>query len=446
MVNPEFEETSDGGYGMKIINMINGTNMELLNEIFKRAEVDYSDTVGSVKDIVNAVKEQGDQAVFDFTEKFDKVALTAETVKVTTKEFEEAYAKVEPRFIEVIQRAIKNIAQFHEQQKSNSWMDLQNEGVVLGQKVTPLETVGVYVPGGTAPYPSSVLMNVVPAKVAGVKNIIMVTPPSKDGKMNPHILIAAKEAGVTEVFKLGGAQAVAALAFGTQTVPKVDKIVGPGNIYVALAKREVYGYVDIDMIAGPSEILIIADSQAVPEYVAADLLSQAEHDTLASSILLTDSEELAQKVTVELDKQLSKLSRKEIAQASLENYGAIVITKDIQQALEISNQIAPEHLEICVQDPFDVVGEIKNAGAIFLGNYTPEPVGDYMAGPNHVLPTNGTARFFSALGVDAFVKKSSILSFSKKALQNIYEDVVYFAEAEGLTAHANAAKVRFENE
>ena len=431
---------------MKWVDARVDQNLSLLDDIFKRAEVDYSDAGNTVDEIVANVKKEKDKAIFEYTKRFDKADLRETGLRVTTEEIDSAYENVDESLLKAIRLAIQKITDFHEMQKTKTWIDVKEDGVILGQKVTPLERVGVYVPGGTAPYPSSVLMNVIPAKVAGVKEIIMITPPGKDGKVNANILIAAKEAGVTEIYKVGGAQGIAALAYGTESIPKVDKIVGPGNIYVALAKRAVYGYVDIDMIAGPSEILVIADQTANPKYVAADLLSQAEHDTLASSVLITDSEELGKAVKTELELQTQRLSRREIIEESLESYGAIIVTKDIQQAIDISNQIAPEHLEVCVQNPFELLGKIKHAGAIFLGNYSPEPLGDYMAGPNHVLPTSGTARFFSPLNVDDFVKKSSIISYSEAALKEIHQDIITFAKAEGLTAHANAIEVRFDEE
>lgn len=397
-----------------------------------------------MNEIVEAVKSSGDQAVFYYTKKFDGADLNPENIRVTQAEIEEAYTRVDPEVLEVIRKAIKNIRTYHEKQKQYSWFDSQPNGTILGQKVTPLTRVGVYVPGGKAAYPSSVLMNILPARVAGVEQIIMVTPPGKDGKINPGTLVAANEAGADIIYKVGGAQAVAAMAFGTETIPKVDKIVGPGNIFVALAKKAVYGYVSIDSIAGPSEILVIADETANPRYVAADLLSQAEHDELASAILVTTSESLADQVSAEVDAFVRQLSRKAILEKSLENYGYILIAENLDQAVEIANEIASEHLEIVTKNPFEVMTRIKNAGAIFLGEYSSEPLGDYFAGPNHVLPTNGTAKFFSPLGVDDFIKKSSIIYYSRQALEPVKDDIIRFAESESLTAHANSIRVRFE--
>ncbi len=417
-----------------------------LQQILDRSQLNYGNAQEVVDEIIQSVRLEKDQALLALTLKFDGVQLTKNTLRVTEEEINEAYEKVDAELIRVIRRSAERIRDFHQKQKQNSWFDPDDKGSILGQMVRPLESVGVYVPGGKAAYPSSVLMNVIPAQVAGVPNIIMATPAQKDGKIYPTTLVAAKEAGINEIYKMGGAQAIAALAFGTETVPKVNKIVGPGNIYVALAKRTVYGYVNIDSVAGPSEILILADDSANPIFVAADLLSQAEHDEIASSILITDSEALALQVQEELQKQTALLSRKEIITKSLENFGAIIVVEDFEQAIALSNDIAPEHLEICTRAPFEILPYIKNAGAIFMGHYSPEPLGDYMAGPNHVLPTSGTAKFFSPLSVDDFIKKSSIISFSEASLKDLYKDIITFAEAEALTAHANAVRVRFSNE
>lgn len=429
---------------MRTIRLTEETKKNLLQDLLKRSPGSYGEYEGRVADIVNAVREKGDAAVFAFTEKFDKAHITAENVRVTKEELEEAYTLVDPELIEVIRKSLVNIRSYHEKQRRYSWFDSQENGTLLGQKVMPLAKVGVYVPGGKAVYPSSVLMNIVPAKVAGVGKIVMTTPCGKDGKVNPTTLVAAHEAGADEVYKAGGAQAIAALAFGTETIPKVDKIVGPGNIYVALAKRAVYGHVNIDSIAGPSEILVLADESANPRYVAADLLSQAEHDEMASAILITTSEELAGKVSEEADGFLKVLSRKEIIQKSLDNYGYILLADSMEAAIDAANEIASEHLEIVTKDPFHVMTKIKNAGAIFIGEYSSEPLGDYFAGPNHVLPTNGTAKFFSPLSVDDFTKKSSIVYYSREALEPVHKDIIRFAEAEQLTAHANSIRVRFE--
>jgi len=417
---------------------------KLVEQILGRSQLEYGNVQETVDGIIAAIRKDKDKAIFEFTLKFDGVALNADTIKVTAEEIKYAYTQVDEKLLVVIRKSAERIRDFHQKQKINSWMEPSTNGEILGQLVRPLENVGVYVPGGKAAYPSSVLMNVVPAKVAGVKNIVMTTPAQKDGSVYATTIVAAIEAGVTDIYKVGGAQAIAALAFGTESIPKVDKIVGPGNIYVALAKKSVYGHVNIDSVAGPSEILVLADRSANPIYVAADLLSQAEHDELASAILITDSEELAKEVNIEIEKQTKLLSRREIIKKSLENFGAIVIVKNFDEAAELSNKIAPEHLEVCVNSPFEVLPKIQNAGAIFLGHYSPEPLGDYMAGPNHVLPTGGTSRFFSPLSIDDFIKKSSIISFSKEALEPLYKDVITFAEAEGLTAHANAVRVRFE--
>lgn len=415
---------------------------EKLEFILNRNQLDYGNVQNVVDEIIADIRKNKNQALFKYTEQFDKIKLDESTIKVTKKEIEEAYTLVDKKLIDVIKKSASRIKDFHEKQKINSWLEPNTNGEMLGQLIRPLEYVGVYVPGGKAAYPSSVLMNVMPAKVAGVKNIIMTTPVQKNGKINPNTLVAANEAGVTEIYKVGGAQAIAALAFGTESVPKVDKICGPGNIFVALAKRTVYGHVNIDSVAGPSEILVIADDTANPVYVAADMLSQAEHDELASAVLVTDSIELAQSIKIELEKQTAVLERKEIIEKSLRDYSAIIVVENLDKACEISNTIAPEHMEVCTLNPFELLPKIQNAGAIFLGNYSPEPLGDYMAGPNHVLPTGGTARFFSPLSIDDFIKKSSIISFSKEALLNLQEDIISFANAEGLTAHANAVRVR----
>ena len=416
----------------------------LLDNLLKRSPNNYGQYTDAVNEIVGTVKKDGDAAVFEYTKKFDGADITPENVIVSDAEIKEAYAVVSADVLEVIRKAIVNIRTYHEKQKQYRWFDSQPNGTILGQKVTPLTRVGVYVPGGKAAYPSSVLMNILPAKVAGVEQIVMVTPPGKDGKVNPGTLVAAKEAGADVVYKVGGAQAIAALAFGTESIPKVDKIVGPGNIFVALAKKAVYGYVSIDSIAGPSEILVIADETANPRYVAADLLSQAEHDELASAILVTTSESLADQVSEEVDAFVEKLSRRTILEKSLENYGYILIAEDLNGAVDIANAIASEHLEIVTKNPFEVMTQIKNAGAIFLGEYSSEPLGDYFAGPNHVLPTNGTAKFFSPLSVDDFIKKSSIIYYSRQALEPVKDEIIKFAESESLTAHANSIRVRFE--
>lgn len=429
------------------ITALNATSRKnLLDELLKRSPNHYEAYGEQVNAILNEVKEKGDEALFSFTERFDGVRLTRDTIRVAKEEIEEAYRQIDPNLLEVIRQALKNIQSFHEKQKRNSWFDSQPDGTLLGQKITPLQTVGVYVPGGKAVYPSSVLMNIVPARVAGVERILMTTPPGKDGKISVNTLVAAHEAGVSEIYKVGGAQAVGALAYGTESIPKADKIVGPGNIYVALAKKAVYGFVSIDSIAGPSEILVLADETANPRFVAADLLSQAEHDEMASAILVTTSKELAEQVALEMDSFVEKLSRKEILVKSLENYGWILVAGTMEEAIETANAIASEHLEIVTKDPFRVMTKIRNAGAIFIGEYASEPLGDYFAGPNHVLPTNGTAKFFSPLGVDDFVKKSSLVYYSKDALKAVHKDIIRFAEAEGLTAHANSIAVRFEQE
>lgn len=429
---------------MKIIELNENTKKNIQEDLLKRSPNQYDDYADTVAEILKNVKENKDQALFAYTQEFDKAVINKDNIRVTEAEIEEAYRMVKPEVISVIRKALINIENFHQKQKQYSWFDTTENGTILGQKVTPIGAVGVYVPGGKAAYPSSVIMNVVPAKVAGVQRIAMTTPPGKDGKVNPGTLVAAKEAGVTEIYKVGGAQAVAAFAYGTESIPKVDKIVGPGNIYVALAKKAVYGYVSIDSIAGPSEILVLADETANPKYVAADLLSQAEHDELASAILVTTSRELAERVSTEVEQFVNKLPRQEILRQSLENYGYLLVAKDMTEAIEVTNEIASEHLEIMTKDPFMVMTKIKNAGAIFIGEYSSEPLGDYMAGPNHILPTNGTAKFFSPLSVDDFVKKSSIVSYSREALEPIHNDIETFAKYEGLTAHANSIAVRFE--
>ena len=430
---------------MRIVKLTEDTKKDILTNLLKRSPDNYGSYEETVKNIVNDIHSRRDTALFEYTEKFDHAKINADNVRVTEAEIEEAYTQVDAKLLETIRKAIVNIRTYHEKQKQYSWFDSENNGTLLGQKVTPLAKVGVYVPGGKAAYPSSVLMNVIPAKVAGVGKIVMTTPCNAEGKVYPTTLVAAKEAGVDEVYKAGGAQAIAALAYGTESIPKVDKIVGPGNIYVALAKKAVFGYVSIDSVAGPSEILVIADETANPRYVAADLLSQAEHDEMASAILITTSKELAKKVSDEVDGFLKELSRSEIISKSLDNYGYILLVDNIDEAVDVANEIASEHLEIVTKDPFNVMTKIKNAGAIFLGEYSSEPLGDYFAGPNHVLPTNGTAKFFSALSVDDFIKKSSIISYSRNALEAIHEDIETFATAEHLTAHANSIKVRFEN-
>jgi len=412
--------------------------------LIKRSQDDYGPYEATVKDIVEAVHNGGDRALLGYTEKFDKAVLTSETMRVTKEEIDAAYKAVDPELLSVIRKAIKNIEAYHELQKRNSWITTRPDGSILGQQFTPVEYVGVYVPGGKAAYPSTVLMNVVPARVAGVPNIIMTTPCNAEGVVYPNTLVAANEAGVNEIYKCGGAQAIAALAYGTETIPKVDKIVGPGNIFVAIAKRVVFGHVSIDSIAGPSEILVLADETATAKYVAADLLSQAEHDELASAVLVTTSEDLAREVSDWTDRFTAGLERKAIIEKSLDNFGYIFVADSLDEAIDIANLIAPEHIEILTKDPFQTMTRIKNAGAMFLGEYSSEPLGDYYAGPNHVLPTNGTARFFSPLGVDDFIKKSSIISYSREALEPVYKDIMKFAESEGLTAHANSVKVRFE--
>ena len=429
---------------MRIVKLTDETKNNILEDLLKRSPNSYGKFEAAVNDILLNVRTNKDEALFKYTKDFDKADINASNIVVTKEEIEEAYTKVDPALVDVIRKSLKNIKEYNEKQKQYSWFDSKPDGTILGQKVTPLARAGVYVPGGKAAYPSSVLMNVVPAKVAGVEQIIMCTPPDHEGKVYPTTLVAANEAGVDVVYKAGGAQAIAAMAYGTESIPKVDKICGPGNIYVALAKKAVFGYVSIDSVAGPSEILVIADETANPRYVAADLLSQAEHDEMASAILITTSSELANKVSAEIDGFLKELSRSEIISKSLDNYGYILLVDDINEAVSVANDIASEHLEIVTKDPFNVMTKIKNAGAIFLGEYSSEPLGDYFAGPNHVLPTNGTAKFFSALSVDDFIKKSSIISYSREALEAIHNDIENFASAEHLTAHANSIKVRFE--
>jgi len=430
---------------MRIVALTEDTKQNVMNDLLKRSPNNYSQYESTVNEIIENVKTNKDKAVFEYTKKFDKFDLSAENIKVTREEIDEAYTKMDAKLVEVIRKAAENIKVFHMKQLRNSWFDAKEDGTILGMKITPIEKAGVYVPGGKAAYPSSVLMNVIPAKVAGVKEIIMTTPPGADGKVNPGTLVAADIAGVDTIYKVGGAQAIAALAYGTESIPKVDKITGPGNIFVALAKKAVYGYVSIDSIAGPSEILVLADETANPRYVAADMLSQAEHDELASAILITTSKELAEKVSKEVEKFTAELSRTEIIQKSLDNYGYILLAESMEQAIETTNEIASEHLEILTKNPFDVMTKIQNAGAIFLGEYSSEPLGDYFAGPNHILPTNGTAKFFSPVNVDDFIKKSSIISYSREALEKLHKDIELFAESEGLTAHANSIKVRFED-
>ena len=430
---------------MRILKLTKETQNNILENLLKRSPNSYGEFESRVNDIIQNVREKRDEAIFEYTLKFDGATINQDNIRVTEEEIKEAYEQVDPKLLDVIRKALVNIRDYHAKQKQYSWFDSDESGIILGQKVTPLKTVGVYVPGGKAVYPSSVLMNVIPAKVAGVSNIIMTTPCGKDGKVYPSTLVAAKEAGVDAIYKVGGAQAIAALAFGTESIPKVDKIVGPGNIYVALAKKAVFGYVSIDSIAGPSEIMVLADETANPRFVAADLLSQAEHDEMASAIFVTTSETLAEQVSVEVDKFVEVLSRKEIIRKSLDNYGYILVADTMQDAIDTVNEIASEHLELVTKNPFETMTKIRNAGAIFIGEYSSEPLGDYFAGPNHVLPTNGTAKFFSPLSVDDFIKKSSIISYSREALEPVYKDIVQFAECEKLTAHANSIRVRFED-
>ena len=430
---------------MRIVELSNETKNNILNDLLKRSPNHYSQYEAAVSEIIGGVRARGDQALFEYTLKYDGFDLNAGNIQVTKQEIQEAYEKLDQEFIQVIQKSAENIRTFHEKQLRNSWFDTRKDGSILGMKISPIGKAGVYVPGGKAAYPSSVLMNVIPAKVAGVERIIMTTPPGADGQVNPGTLAAADMAGVDAIYKVGGAQAVAAMAFGTESVPKVDKITGPGNIFVALAKKAVYGHVSIDSVAGPSEILVLADETADPRYVAADLLSQAEHDELASAILITTSRELAWKTSEQVERFASQLSRQEIIRKSLDNYGYILVAGSMEEAVEAANEIASEHLEILTANPFEVMAKIRNAGAIFLGEYSSEPLGDYFAGPNHVLPTNGTAKFFSPLSVDDFIKKTSIISYSREALEKVHKDIELFAGNEGLTAHANSIRVRFED-
>ena len=430
-----------------MLKILKTTDVEIeseLNKVLNRSSFDNEAQVEAVAEIWDNVKTKGDQAIFEYTARFDQVDLKDKGLEVQAEEIEAAYKEVDDKFLKAIRVSIKNVSEFHSKQLQESWMDIKEDGVILGQKFEPLEKVGIYVPGGSAPLVSSVVMNGAPAKVAGVKEIIMVTPPSKDGGINPYTLVTAAEVGVDRIYKVGGAQAIAGLALGTETMTKVDKIVGPGNIYVTLAKKMAFGYVDIDMLAGPSEVLVLADESANPRFVAADLLSQAEHDPMASSILVTTSSVLAKEVNLELEKQLAKLSRQDICKESLENYGAILVAQDLEEAIDLTNQFAPEHLEVKIDDPFAILGKLKNAGAIFMGEYAAEPIGDYIAGPNHVLPTGGSARFYSPLNIDDFRKKSSIIYYTKAGLEKVKDDAVRIAEVEGLDAHANSIKVRFE--
>lgn len=431
---------------MRIVKLSKESKENLLADLLKRDPNNYGQYADTVQAIVDDVKARGDEALFEYTEKFDKVKVTKDTIRVTKEEIDEALKQVDPKLMEVMVKSMKNIRAFHEKQKQLSWFDTTPDGTILGQRVTPLDSAGLYVPGGKAAYPSSVLMNIIPAEVAGVNRIVMVTPPGKDGKVNPVTLAAAHIAGATEVYKVGGAQAIAALAFGTESIPKVNKIAGPGNIYVALAKKAVYGHVSIDSIAGPSEIMVLVDESANAKFVAADLLSQAEHDELACAILVTTSMKLAEEVSKLTEEFIAGLSRKEILQKSIDNYGYILVADSMDDAVDVVNEIAPEHLEIQTINPFETMTQVRNAGAIFMGEYSSEPLGDYFAGPNHVLPTNGTAKFFSPLGVDAYVKKSSIIYYSKKALKPVSMDIIQFAESEYLTAHANSIRVRFEDD
>ncbi|MGN0433574.1 MAG: histidinol dehydrogenase [Bilifractor sp.] len=431
---------------MKIVELSEENKKEVQKNILQRSPSTFGAQEATVRSIIEDIKARGDEAVFEYTKKFDRAEITGSNFQVTEEEIRAAYKEVPPELLDVVRKALVNIRAFHEKQKQNTWITTTEKGTILGQKITPMQRVGVYVPGGKAAYPSSVLMNIVPAKVAGVEEVIMTTPCSAQGKVNPVVLVAANEAGADRIFKVGGAQAIAALAFGTESIPKVDKIVGPGNIFVALAKKAVYGNVSIDSVAGPSEILVLADETANPRYVAADLLSQAEHDEMASAVLVTTSEDLARKVSAEVDGFLKILSRREIIQKSLDNFGRILVARSRQEAIDAANEFAPEHLEIVMKDAFEVMTKIRNAGAIFIGEYSSEPLGDYFAGPNHILPTSGTARFFSPLSVDDFVKKSSIIHYSREALKEIHKDIEQFAKCEQLTAHANSIAVRFEND
>ena len=427
---------------MRIVKLTKESKSNILENLLKRSPNSYGKFESAVADILANVKSRGDDALFEYTRNFDKADINPSNIVVTQEEIDEAYSLVDDKLLDVIRKALVNIRDYHEKQKQYSWFDSKPDGTILGQKVTALSRVGVYVPGGKAAYPSSVLMNVMPAKVAGVEQIVMCTPPDKEGKVYPTTLVAAKEAGVDVIYKVGGAQAIAAMAYGTASVPKVDKIVGPGNIFVATAKKLLYGTVDIDMIAGPSEILVLADESANPKFLAADLMSQAEHDKLASAILITTSDKLAEDTTKEIYRQVEELSRKDIIEYSLDNYGVIIVCDTMERAIELANELAPEHLEVCCENPMEYVGKLDNAGSVFLGNYSPEPLGDYFAGPNHVLPTSGTARFFSPLSVDTFVKKSSFIYYTENALQNDSDDIIRFANAEGLSAHANSIIVR----
>ncbi len=431
---------------MDIIRYGEESGKSMLKRLLSRSQLEHGNAQGVVDDILADVKKNGDKALFKYTEKFDGFKVSADNIVVSRREINDAYEAVDKELVAVMEKSAERIADFHNKQKINSWLEPSENGEMLGQLIRPMESVGVYVPGGKAAYPSSVLMNIIPAKVAGVKNVIMTTPANKDGKVNPHTIVAADIAGADVIYKCGGAQAIGALAFGTETIPRVDKIVGPGNIYVALAKRSVYGYVNIDSVAGPSEILVVADESADPVFTAADLISQAEHDELASAILITTSEKLARAVIEQIYKQTKGLERKEIIHKSFDDYGAVVLVASLDEAYDLANKIAPEHMEVCVKEPFSALSHIKNAGAIFLGHYSPEPLGDYMAGPNHVLPTGGTARFFSPLSVDDYIKKSSIISFSKEALFALGDDIMKFANAEGLTGHANSIRVRLDKE
>lgn len=435
-----------GDKKMKIVELSEENKKEVQKNILQRSPSTFGTQEATVRSIIEDIKARGDEAVFEYTKKFDRAEITTDNFQVTEEEIRAAYKEVPPELLDVVRKALVNIRAFHEKQKQNSWITTTEKGTILGQKITPMQRVGVYVPGGKAAYPSSVLMNIVPAKVAGVEEVIMTTPCNAQGKVNPVVLVAANEAGADRIFKVGGAQAIAALAFGTESIPKVDKIVGPGNIFVALAKKAVYGNVSIDSVAGPSEILVLADETANPRYVAADLLSQAEHDEMASAVLVTTSEDLARKVSAEVDGFLKILSRREIIQKSLDNFGRILVARSRQEAIDAANEFAPEHLEIVMRDAFEVMTKIRNAGAIFIGEYSSEPLGDYFAGPNHILPTSGTARFFSPLSVDDFVKKSSIIHYSREALKEIHKDIEQFAKCEQLTAHANSIAVRFEND
>ena len=435
-----------GDKKMKIVELSEENKKEVQKNILQRSPSTFGTQEATVRSIIEDIKARGDEAVFEYTKKFDRAEITGSNFQVTEEEIRAAYKEVPPELLDVVRKALVNIRSFHEKQKQNSWITTTEKGTILGQKITPMQRVGVYVPGGKAAYPSSVLMNIVPAKVAGVEEVIMTTPCNAEGKVNPVVLVAANEAGADRIFKVGGAQAIAALAFGTESIPKVDKIVGPGNIFVALAKKTVYGNVSIDSVAGPSEILVLADETANPRYVAADLLSQAEHDEMASAVLVTTSEDLARKVSAEVDGFLKILSRREIIQKSLDNFGRILVARNRQEAIDAANEFAPEHLEIVMRDAFEVMTKIRNAGAIFIGEYSSEPLGDYFAGPNHILPTSGTARFFSPLSVDDFVKKSSIIHYSREALKEIHKDIEQFAKCEQLTAHANSIAVRFEND